>query len=155
MTEIYIFPLHNTTEIMYWTLNIFGTLTTTIGGFWVSLNYPIVNLRKLYAPKRLYVAWFIDVFFDKIQTIAFIAAVITTAQLHSTKPKLRFCSHWNPTYYVSEVCNVENPWKWYRLEIRLNALLWSTIPEHNSLPSSSTSKALEDCYIMNTIMVWF
>ena len=33
---------------------------------------------------------------------------ITTAHLHSTKPKLRFCAGSNPTSGVSEVCDDEN-----------------------------------------------
>ena len=33
---------------------------------------------------------------------------ITTAYLHSTKPKLRFCAGSNPTSGVSEVCDDEN-----------------------------------------------
>ena len=31
--------------------------------------------------------------------------VITTAQLHSTKPELRFCAGSNPVGSVSEICN--------------------------------------------------
>ena len=34
--------------------------------------------------------------------------VITTAQLHSTKPELRFCAGSNPARGVSEICNGEN-----------------------------------------------
>ena len=55
--------------------------------------------------------------------------VITTAQLHSTKPKLRFCTGSNPAQGVSEIRNGEDLWQWSRLEIRLNAFRWSTIPQ--------------------------
>ena len=34
--------------------------------------------------------------------------VITTAQLHSTKPEFRFCEGSNPAYGVSEIGNVED-----------------------------------------------
>ena len=42
-----IFPL------MHWTSNIFGHSATTIRGFWVSLNYPILNFRKTVSPKNV------------------------------------------------------------------------------------------------------
>ena len=45
--------------------------------------------------------------------------VITTAQLHSTKPELRFCAGSNPARGVTEI----------RLEIMLNTFRWSTIPQ--------------------------
>ena len=34
--------------------------------------------------------------------------VITTTQLHSSKPSLRFCTGLNPALSVQEVCNDEN-----------------------------------------------
>ena len=36
--------------------------------------------------------------------------VITTAQLHSTKPELRFCAGPNPTRGKLEIHNGEHPW---------------------------------------------
>ena len=54
---------------------------------------------------------------------------ITTAQLHSTKPELRFCASSNPARSVSEIRNGENLWRWSRLEIRLNPFRRSTIPQ--------------------------
>ena len=36
------------------------------------------------------------------------AVVITTAQLHSMKPELRFCTGSNPTCGVLEICNGKN-----------------------------------------------
>ena len=35
-------------------------------------------------------------------------AVITTAQLYSTKPELRFCASSNPSHGVSEIRNGED-----------------------------------------------
>ena len=36
------------------------------------------------------------------------SVVITTAQLHSTKPELRFCAGSNPARGVSEICYCED-----------------------------------------------
>ena len=44
-------------------------------------------------------------------------AVITTVQLHSTKPELRFCACSNPDRGVSEIQDGEDLWQWSRLEI--------------------------------------
>ena len=55
--------------------------------------------------------------------------VITTAQLHTTKPELRFCAGSNPARGMSEICNGEDLWQWSLLEIRLNAFHLSTIPQ--------------------------
>ena len=54
---------------------------------------------------------------------------ITTAQLHSRKPELRFCASSNPARSVSEIRNGENLWRWSRLEIGLNPFCRSTIPQ--------------------------
>ena len=55
--------------------------------------------------------------------------VITTAQLHSTKPELRFCAVSNPARGVSEIRDGEDLWQWSRLEIRVNTFRRSTIPQ--------------------------
>ena len=55
--------------------------------------------------------------------------VITTAQLHWTKPEFRFCAGLNPARGVSEICDGEDLWQWFRLEIRLNAFRRSTIQQ--------------------------
>ena len=54
--------------------------------------------------------------------------VITTAQLDSTKPELRFCAGSNPAHCMSEICDGEDLWHWFRLEIRLNAFRQLTTP---------------------------
>ena len=53
--------------------------------------------------------------------------IITTAQLHSNKPELRFCAGSNPARGVSEFHDGEDLWHWSRLEIRVNAFRRSTI----------------------------
>ena len=63
----------------------------------------------------------------------------TTAQLHSTKPELRFCAGSNPARGVSEIRDGEDLWQWSRLEIRLNTFRRSTIPQNNSSSLSSSS----------------
>ena len=55
--------------------------------------------------------------------------VINTAQLHSTKPELRFYTGSNPARGMSKICDGEDLWQWSRLEIRLNAFHQSTIPQ--------------------------
>ena len=57
------------------------------------------------------------------------AKVITTAQVHSTKPELRFCGDSNHACGVSEIHDGEDLWHWSRLEIRLNPFRRSTIPQ--------------------------
>ena len=39
---------------MHWTSDIFGHSATIIGGFGVSLNYPILNLKKTVCPKNVW-----------------------------------------------------------------------------------------------------
>ena len=65
--------------------------------------------------------------------------VITTAQLHSTKPELRLCAGSNPAHGVSEIRDGEDLWQWTRLEIRL-------YHKNNSSSSSSSSQV----YFFNT-----
>ena len=55
--------------------------------------------------------------------------VISTAQLHSAKPELRFCAGSNLARGVLEICDGENHWQWSRLEIRLIVFCWSPIPQ--------------------------
>ena len=59
--------------------------------------------------------------------------VITTAQLHSTKPELRFCASSNPVRGVSEIRDGEDLRQWSRLEIRINAFRRSTIPQKKKI----------------------
>ena len=75
--------------------------------------------------------------------------VITTAQLHSTKPELRFCAGSNPARGVSEICDCEDLWQWPRLEIRLNAFRRSTIPQ-KQFSSSFHNKKIPDQYKMDS-----
>ena len=55
--------------------------------------------------------------------------VTTTAQLHLTKPELRFCAGSIPAHGVSEIRDGEDLGQWSQLEIRLNAFRRSTIPQ--------------------------
>ena len=57
---------------------------------------------------------------------------ITTAQLQSTKPKLRFCAGSYSFRSVSEIRDGKDLWQWSLLEIRLNVFRRSTIPQNNS-----------------------
>ena len=55
--------------------------------------------------------------------------IITTKQLHSTKPELRSYAGSNPARGVSEIRDGGDLWQWSRLEIRLNTFRRSTIPQ--------------------------
>ena len=85
--------------------------------------------------------------------------VITTAQLHSTKPKLRFCAGSNPARCMSEIRNGEELWQWSRLEIRLNAFCWSTIPQKQFiiiyLSSSQSTKCNSLGKFLWSFLFWF
>ena len=45
--------------------------------------------------------------------------VITTAQLYSSKPELKFCAGLNPARGVLKIRDGEDLWQWSRLEIKL------------------------------------
>ena len=56
-------------------------------------------------------------------------AVFTTAQLHLTKTKLRFCVGSNSALGMLQICNGHNLRQWSWLKIKLNTFLQSTIPQ--------------------------
>ena len=66
--------------------------------------------------------------------------VITTAQLHATNSKLRFCAASNPNRGMSEIRGGEDMWQWSRLEIRLNGFRRSTIPQKQFNSATSNPK---------------
>ena len=68
--------------------------------------------------------------------------VITTAQLHSTKPELRFCAGSNPARGVLEIRDGEDLWQWSRLEIRLNAFRRSTRSQKQFIIINSSSSSV-------------
>ena len=55
--------------------------------------------------------------------------VITTAQLHSTKLELRFCTRLNPARDVLDIRYDEDHWQWSWPEICQNAFRRSTTPQ--------------------------
>ena len=67
-------------------------------------------------------------------------SIITTAQLHSTKPELWFCTGSNPAGSMLEIRDVEDLWQWSRLEIRLTAILITKV--QNKTSSNSYFKNL-------------
>ena len=77
--------------------------------------------------------------------------VITTAQLHSTKPELRLCAGSNPARGVLEIRDGEDLWQWFRLEIRLNAFRRSTIPQKQFIKSEWYWKILAGTWDLKTI----
>ena len=65
--------------------------------------------------------------------------VITTAQLHSTKPELRLCTGSNPTRGGLEIRDGEDLWQWSRPEIRQTPFIGQPYHKNNSLSSSSST----------------
>ena len=50
---------------MHWTSNIFGHSVATIGVFWASLNYSILNLKKIVCPKNVWMRhWYARFIFN-------------------------------------------------------------------------------------------
>ena len=62
---------------------------------------------------------------------------ITTAQLNSSKPDLRFCEGSNPARGVSEIRDGDDLWQWSHLEIRLR--FWSVNYTTETILSWSSS----------------
>ena len=73
--------------------------------------------------------------------------VITTAQLHSTKPEIRFCAGPSPASDVWEICDGEDLWQWSRLEIKLNALRRSTIPQKQFIIFIIITSVIKELFI--------
>ena len=80
--------------------------------------------------------------------------VITTAQVHSTKPQLKslHADGVNPVHGVLDVCDDENLWQCSLLKIRHNVFRWSTIPQkpfiiinftRNTIPSKISKHCSE------------
>ena len=63
------------------------------------------------------------------EKVSWCCGVVVTAQLHSTKPELRFWTGSNPACSVLEIRNGDDLWQWSRLEIRLNVFHRSNIPQ--------------------------
>ena len=106
-----------------------------------------VNIRVLFFENCFILRW--KIFFKKIFSCTVISqwrrgiVVITTAQLHSSKPELRFCAGSYPARSVSEIQGGEDLWQWSRLEIRLKAFRWSTMPQKQFIIINSSSFAFK------------
>ena len=71
----------------------------------------------------------VNVYFVQTFWVELVLLVVTTAQLHSTKPELRFCTCSSPALSVLEIHDGEDLWQWSQLEIWLNAFRLSTKPQ--------------------------
>ena len=80
--------------------------------------------------------------------------VVTPAQLHSTKPELRFCPSLNPACGASEIRDGEDLWQWSWLELRLNSFRWSTIPQKNPIQFNSILWCFTPWYVAQKA-IWF
>ena len=104
--------------------------TSTIGDYAKIVSDVIFSSKRCILDATLCHAkpnWNADIFFTASRYRGVV--VITTAQLYSTKPELRFCAGSKPARDVSEIRGGEYLWQWFRLEIRLNAFCRSTIPQ--------------------------
>ena len=64
---------------------------------------------------------------------------ITTTQLHSTNPELKFCASSIPIHGMLDICDSKSLYEWSRLEKRLDAFSSSTFPFDKNNSSSSSS----------------
>ena len=76
--------------------------------------------------------------------------VITTAQLHLTKPEFSFCTGSNPACSMLEICNIEDLWQWSQL----NPFVSEPYHKNNSSSSKQThiSGSLVDICIKKSLM---
>ena len=81
------------------------------------LQRELKELKDVCDHSRLRLVWFCGV------------VIITTAQLHSIKPELRFCTGSNPACEMLEVRDGEDFWQWSQLRKSLNSFCWWTIPQ--------------------------
>ena len=79
--------------------------------------------------------------------------VITTAQLHSTKPELRLCAGSNPAHGGLEIRDGEDLLQWSRLEIRLNAFRRSTIHQKKFIIIIIITRDSFDNYYMPLVCI--
>ena len=97
--------------------------------FWIlDVSFSVVILSKIILSIILSVYFYfysseiyISILFFSLQCRGVV--VMTTAQLHSTKPELRFCAGLNLACGESEICDDEDFWQWSQLEIWLNVFL--------------------------------
>ena len=88
--------------------------------------------------------------------------VFTVAQLHSTKSELKFCTSSNTSYGVSEICDSENLWQWFWLEIKINAFRRSIILQKHIITiiiiiitiKVSTHCQIIDLYVKIIVMIF-
>ena len=65
--------------------------------------------------------------------------IITTAQVHSTKPEIRFCAGLHPARSVPEIRDCEDLWQCSRQDIRLNAFCRSAISQKQFIKKYNSS----------------
>ena len=78
---------------------------------------------------------------------------ITAAQLDSTKPKLRFYAGSSPARGVLEIHDGKDHRQLFQLEVRLNALRWSTIPQKQFIIIITTDRAKRCDYELGQLRI--
>ena len=101
-----------------------GRLTQTLINISPKWNEKIYLFHKRIVQASLFMWWYLHLHLWRRGVV-----IITTAQLHSTKPEPRFCAGSNPPRGVSEIHDGDDLWQWSWLEISLNAFRRSTIPQ--------------------------
>ena len=81
--------------------------------------------------------------------------VVITAELHSTKPELRFFVGSNPACGVSEIRNSLDLWQRSRLEIKLNTFRRSTIPQKQFIFIITSPKCVKTLSYFKSLCIIF
>ena len=124
----------------WWTTSWFLMLIKLFSKFWIftsNIIWPVFSylfkmFKKIFHPfimEKFRYKNSPDLITEKNQFWCCGVVVITTAQLHSTKPGLRFWAGSNPARGVLEICNGADLWQCSQLKIRLNTFIRSTIPQ--------------------------
>ena len=93
----------------------------------ITLNHCQLKVRKSF--KSIVNCSKLEILFKSEKRYQTFSVFITTSQVHSTKPELRFLTGSNAAHGVSEIRSGEGLWHWSRLEIRLNVFCRSAIPQ--------------------------
>ena len=116
-------------------------------GFWISLCERFGVSQKLlqrplkWVDERLTLSFWTNC--GSGREGRFNVVVINAAHLHYTKPKIMLCAGSDAAHGVSEICNGENLWQWFQLEMKLNdSFSRSTIPQKQFIIISSILKSI-------------
>ena len=87
--------------------------------FWLVLYYSYITIGKTLKSKNLFLSNYTLWHCGEV--------VMTITQLNSPRPELKLCRASNSACGVLKICDGENFWQQYQLEIHINAFCWSTV----------------------------